>query len=108
LGRTLLQRRLGFELKKTGKILEMLGREVRSKRFALAALLIPVFIRAIPEILAGLYPIGWGTITFYIHNPLDWATGKTEFQSAPNDFEGVSWVSWMTGRGRFRRPEVEK
>jgi hypothetical protein len=57
----------------------MLGREVRSKRFALAAFLIPLFIRAIPEILVGLYPIGWGTITFYIHNPLDWATGKTDF-----------------------------
>jgi hypothetical protein len=68
---------LGFELKKTGKILEMLGREVRSYRFALAAFLIPVFIRSIPEILVGPYPIGWDTIAFYVPNTLDWATGKT-------------------------------
>jgi hypothetical protein len=68
---------LSFELKKTGKILDMLGRGVRSKRFALAAFLIPVFIRSIPEILVGPYPIGWDTIAFYIPNTLDWATGKT-------------------------------
>jgi hypothetical protein len=70
---------LGFELKKTRKILEMLGREVRSKRFALAAFLAPVFIRSIPEILVGPYPIGWDTIAFYVPNTLDWATGKTGF-----------------------------
>jgi hypothetical protein len=70
---------LGFELKKTGKILEMLGREVRSKRFALAAFLIPVFIRSIPEILVGPYPIGWDTIAFYVPNTLDWAAGKAGF-----------------------------
>jgi hypothetical protein len=70
---------LGFELKKTRKILEMLGREVRSKRFALAAFLVPVFIRSIPEILVGPYPIGWDTIAFYVPNTLDWATGKAGF-----------------------------
>jgi hypothetical protein len=70
---------LGFELKKTGKILEMLGREVRSYRFALAAFLVPVFIRSIPEILVGPYPIGWDTIAFYVPNTLDWAAGKAGF-----------------------------
>jgi len=46
----------------------LLGREVRSKRFALAAFLIPLFIRTIPEILVGPYPIGWDTIAFYVPN----------------------------------------
>jgi hypothetical protein len=62
---------------KIGKIAEGLGRMVRSYRFALAAFLIPLFIRTIPEILVGPYPIGWDTIAFYVPNTLDWATGKT-------------------------------
>jgi hypothetical protein len=60
-----------------GKIPELFGRLVRSYRFALAAFLIPLFIRSIPEILVGPYPIGWDTIAFYVPNTLDWATGKT-------------------------------
>jgi hypothetical protein len=48
-----------------GKIPELFGRLVRSYRFALAAFLVPVFIRSIPEILVGPYPIGWDTIAFY-------------------------------------------
>jgi hypothetical protein len=70
---------LGFELKKTRKILEMLGREVRSKRFALAAFLVPLFIRSIPEILVGPYPIGWDTIAFYVPNTLDWAKNSADW-----------------------------
>jgi hypothetical protein len=38
---------------------------VRPYGFALAAFLVPVFIRSIPEILVGPYPIGWDTIAFY-------------------------------------------
>jgi hypothetical protein len=64
---------------KIGKIAEGLGRMVRSYRFALAAFLIPLFIRSVPEILVGPYPIGWDTIAFYVPNTLDWATGKTGF-----------------------------
>src|SRR5712692_3652946 len=45
-------------------------------RFALLAFLIPLGIRAIPEIIVGPYPIGWDTIAFYVPNTLDWATGK--------------------------------
>jgi hypothetical protein len=56
---------LGFDRKKTGEIPLVLGRLVRSYRFALAAFLVPVFIRSIPEILVGPYPIGWDTIAFY-------------------------------------------
>ena len=59
-----------------GKILGVLGRLVRSYRFALAAFLIPLFIRTIPEILVGPYPIGWDTIAFYVPNTLDCAVGK--------------------------------
>jgi hypothetical protein len=68
-----------FELKRIGEIPLLFGRAVRSYRFALAAFLIPVFIRSIPEILVGPYPIGWDTIAFYVPNTLDWATGKTGF-----------------------------
>src|SRR2546425_1331463 len=70
---------LSFELKRIGEIPLLLGRIVRSYRFALAAFLIPLFIRSIPEILVGPYPIGWDTIAFYVPNTLDWAAGKTGF-----------------------------
>jgi hypothetical protein len=66
----------GFELKRIGEIPLLFGRAIRSYRFALAAFLIPLFIRSIPEILVGPYPIGWDTIAFYVPNTLDWATGK--------------------------------
>ena len=79
---------LGFELKRIGGIPLVLGRAVRSYRFALAAFLIPLFIRTIPEILVGPYPIGWDTIAFYVPNTLDWATGKTGLQSELSGLEG--------------------
>src|SRR5712692_7678831 len=70
---------LGFELKRIGGIPLVLSRAVRSYKFALAAFLVPVFIRSMPEILVGPYPIGWDTIAFYVPNTLDWATGKIGF-----------------------------
>ena len=70
---------LSFGREKIGRIAEWLGRTVSSYRFALAAFLIPVFIRSIPEILVGPYPIGWDTIAFYVPNTLDWAAGKAGF-----------------------------
>ena len=57
----------------------VLGKLVRTYRFALAAFLLPLFIRSIPEILVGPYPIGWDTIAFYVPNTLDWAAGKAGF-----------------------------
>jgi hypothetical protein len=80
---------LSFELKRIGEIPLLFGRAIRSYRFALAAFLIPLLVRSIPEILVGPYPIGWDTIAFYApkHNRL--SRGKTGFQSAPNDLEGV-------------------
>jgi len=83
---------LSFDLRKIREIPLLFGRAIRSYRFALAAFLVPVFIRSIPEILVGPYPIGWDTIAFYVPNTLDWATGKTGFQSAPNDLE-IAWES---------------
>src|SRR5712664_94322 len=62
---------LNFDAKKIENIPEMLGRMVRSYRFALAAFLVPLLIRSIPEILVGPYPIGWDTIAFYVPNTLD-------------------------------------
>jgi hypothetical protein len=48
-------------------------------RFLFAAFLIPLGVRAIPEILVGPYPVGWDTIAFYVPNTLDWAAGKAGF-----------------------------
>ncbi len=70
---------LSFGREKISRVPEGLGKIVRSYRFALAAFLIPLFIRSIPEILVGPYPIGWDTIAFYVPNTLDWAAGKTGF-----------------------------
>src|SRR2546426_10965356 len=70
---------LSFGREKISRVPEGLGKIVRSYRFALAAFLIPLFIRTIPEILVGPYPIGWDTIAFYVPNTLDWAAGKTGF-----------------------------
>jgi len=54
--------------------IKILGPALRSKRFALAAFLVPVFIGSIPEIVVGPYPIGWDTIAFYVPNTLDCIT----------------------------------
>src|SRR5207245_5253876 len=67
---------LSFGREKISRVPEGLGKIVRSYRFALAAFLIPLFIRTIPEILVGPYPIGWDTIAFYVPTTLDWAAGK--------------------------------
>jgi hypothetical protein len=48
-------------------------------KFLFAAFLIPLGIRAIPEVLVGPYPVGWDTIAFYVPNTLDWAAGKAGF-----------------------------
>jgi hypothetical protein len=74
-----------LDLKKIAGIPRVLGSAVRSKRFALAAFLIPLFIRSIPEILVGPYPIGWDTIAFYVPNTPDWATGKTGLTETPSN-----------------------
>src|SRR3989442_9297680 len=89
-----------FDVKSVGKLPESLGRMLRSSRFALAAFLVSVFIRSIPEILVGPYPIGWVTIAFYVPNALDWATGKTGFTTilgtAPLMYMITVPVYWIT------------
>lgn len=56
--------------------LAKLQRAIQEHRFGLAAFLIPLSIRAVPEILVGPYPVGFDTIAFYVPNTLDWAAGK--------------------------------
>ncbi len=41
-----------------------LERTLQQCRFGLAAFLIPLGIRSIPEIIVGPYPVGWDTIAF--------------------------------------------
>src|SRR5712692_9744099 len=71
-----LERMFSFDRKKIRETPWVLGRVVRSYRFTLTAFLIPLLIRAIPEILVGPYPVGWDTIAFYVPNTLDWAVGR--------------------------------
>src|SRR5207245_7856255 len=49
---------------------------IRKYKFALAAFLLPYTVRAIPEVIAGPYPIGWDIIAFYVPNTLDMAAGR--------------------------------
>jgi len=49
---------------------------IRKYKFALAAFLLPFTVRAIPEVIAGPYPIGWDIIAFYVPNTLDMAAGR--------------------------------
>jgi hypothetical protein len=49
---------------------------IRRYKFALAAFLLPLTVRAIPEVIAGPYPIGWDIIAFYVPNTLDMAAGR--------------------------------
>src|SRR3989442_8701200 len=49
---------------------------IRRYKFALAAFLLPFTVRAIPEVIAGPYPIGWDIIAFYVPNTLDMAAGR--------------------------------
>ena len=95
-----------FDRRKIGRIPLAPGRIVRSYRFALAAFLIPLFIRSIPEILVGPYPIGWDTIAFYVPNTLDWATGKTGLQSDRNNRIDHSCVAGQNSQSGsfFSRP----
>jgi hypothetical protein len=46
-------------------------------RYEIAAFLIPLGVRAVPEILVGPYPLGWDTIAFSVPNTLDFAVEKT-------------------------------
>ncbi len=65
-----------LDKKKIKEFTRRLGTAVRVYRFAFAALLIPLSIRAIPELLAGPYPIGYDTITSYVPAMLDWKSGN--------------------------------
>jgi len=49
---------------------------IRRHKLALAAFLVPLCIRIIPEILSGPYPVGWDFIAYYIPNTIDMASGR--------------------------------
>src|SRR5438132_8348913 len=49
---------------------------IRKYKFTLAAFLLPFTVRAIPEVIAGPYPIGWDIIAFYVPTTLDMAAGR--------------------------------
>lgn len=53
---------------------KLLGRlwSALSYRFGLAAFLMPLGVRAIPEIIVGPYPVGFDTMAFYVPNTLNW------------------------------------
>src|SRR4029077_4585095 len=69
-----------------------LSEEIRRHRFGLAALLIPLVLRAIPEIIAGPYPIGYDTIAAYVPFMRDWAarTAGSHFT-----FEAGGWFLFV-------------
>lgn len=47
------------------RIVSKLWNRLSTSRFALAAFLIPLGIRAVPEIIVGPYPVGWDTVSTY-------------------------------------------
>ncbi len=52
---------------------------LRHRWLAILAFTIPAGVRAIPEVLAGPYPIGWDTLAFYVPVTMDWAAGTAGF-----------------------------
>jgi hypothetical protein len=61
----------------THSFMQRLVPALSRQRFALAAFLLPLGIRTIPEILVGAYPVGWDTVAFYVPNTLDRAGAKS-------------------------------
>ncbi len=55
--------------------------------FPLLALIIPILVRAIPEVIMGQYVAGFDTMAYYVTNSLDWLNNSvnpvTMFSSAP-------------------------
>lgn len=60
----------------SGRVFTVLQRRFWKWRYGLAAFLLPLGVRMVPELLVGPYPVGWDTIAFYVPNTLDWAAGK--------------------------------
>ncbi len=79
----------GFALKRLRAIPQVLVEKVRSYRLALAAFLVPVFIRSIPEILVGSYPTGMGHHRILRSQSLDWAAGKAGFTEIIGTVSGI-------------------
>ncbi len=62
-------------------------------RFWPLAFLIPLAIRAVPEIIVGPYPVGFDTIAFYVPNTIDWAAGKASVLGMLRTAPLIYWIS---------------
>src|SRR5260370_20603362 len=75
-------------------------RLIQRHRLALAAFLVPLSIRSIPEILSGPYPVGWDIVAYYIPNAIDIASGRMNIwgmiTSPPVMYALVLPVYWLT------------
>src|SRR6266849_2598686 len=75
-------------------------RLIQRHRFALAAFLVPLSIRIIPEILSGPYPVGWDIVAYYIPNAIDIESGRMNVwgmvTSPPVMYAIVVPVYWLT------------
>src|SRR2546428_2367416 len=58
------------------KRLMKIYRLILNRKFGISAFLVPLGLRAIPELLVGPYPVGWDTIASYAPTTLDWASGR--------------------------------
>src|SRR5437870_13469894 len=82
--RVLKRRSVGFEMSKGLGLLfnapearvSRIISAIRKYKLTLAAFLLPFTVRAIPEVIAGPYPIGWDIIAFYVPTTLDMAAGR--------------------------------
>ena len=50
---------------------------IQSHKWGLMSFLLPLLVRATPEVLVGPYPVGFDPIAFYIPITLDWSSGGT-------------------------------
>ncbi len=75
-------------------------RLIQRHRLALAAFLVPLSIRSIPEILSGPYPVGWDIVAYYIPNAIDIASGRMNIwgmiTSPPVMYAIVVPVYWLS------------
>jgi len=65
---------------------------IRKYKLPLVAFLLPLTVRAITELMAGPYPIGYDTITAYVPFMRDWAIGNT---SAQFNLEIGGWLLYV-------------
>src|SRR5260370_22609015 len=74
-------------------------RLIQQHRLELAAFLVPLSIRIMPEILSGPYRVGWDIVAYYIPNAIDIASGRMNvwgmITSPPVMYAIVVPVYWL-------------